>query len=85
MASRFALDRYHHLDSATHAKEWLIMREQFGLAPNALDEYARVLSTAWPASGAISMYPETQARLRHSKRTPTTSDSSNRYCFGDRA
>jgi hypothetical protein len=27
MASKFALDRYHHLDSATHAKEWLIMRD----------------------------------------------------------
>jgi hypothetical protein len=45
MASRFALDRYHHLDSATHAKEWLIMREQFGLAPNSLDAYARALDS----------------------------------------
>jgi site-specific recombinase XerD len=45
MASRFVLDRYHQLDSATHAKEWLIMREQFGLAPNSLDAYARALDS----------------------------------------
>ncbi len=41
MALRFDFDRHRHLAGLTHARAWLTMREQFGLAPNTLDAYAR--------------------------------------------
>jgi site-specific recombinase XerD len=41
MAPRFSVDRYHHLASAVHTRQWLTMREQFGLIANTLDAYAR--------------------------------------------
>ena len=36
MALRFELDRHHYVARAIHARAWLTMREQFGLAPNTL-------------------------------------------------
>ncbi len=45
MALRFDLDRHPHLVRATHARAWLTMREQFGLAPNTLDAYARAVDS----------------------------------------
>ena len=45
MALRFDLDRHHHLAEAVHARAWLTMREQFGLAPNTLDAYARAVDS----------------------------------------
>jgi integrase/recombinase XerD len=45
MAHRFDLDRHHHLAGAIHARAWLTMREQFGLAPNTLDAYARAVNS----------------------------------------
>jgi site-specific recombinase XerD len=43
MAPRFSVDRYRHLASAVHARQWLTMREQFGLTANTLDAYARAI------------------------------------------
>ena len=43
MALRFDLNRHRHLAGVTHARTWLTMREQFGLAPNTLDAYARAV------------------------------------------
>jgi integrase/recombinase XerD len=45
MALRFDLDRHRHLAGVTHARAWLTMREQFGLAPNTLDAYARAVDS----------------------------------------
>ncbi len=45
MATRFYIERYHHLHSAVHARQWLTMREQFGLAANTLDAYARAVDS----------------------------------------
>lgn len=45
MAHRFDLDRHHHLAEGTHARAWLTMREQFGLAANTLDAYARAVDS----------------------------------------
>lgn len=45
MALRFDLDRHHYLAGTTHARAWLVMREQFGLAPNTLDAYARAIDS----------------------------------------
>lgn len=45
MALRFDLDRYECLAGVAHARAWLTMREQFGLAPNTLDAYARSLES----------------------------------------
>jgi integrase/recombinase XerD len=45
MAPRFSLDRFRHLDTAVHARQWLTMREQFGLTPNTLDAYARAIDS----------------------------------------
>jgi site-specific recombinase XerD len=45
MAPRFSVDRYRHLASAVHARQWLIMREQIGLSPNTLDAYARAIDS----------------------------------------
>ena len=43
MALRFDLSRHRYLAGAVHARAWLTMREQFGLAPNTLDAYARAV------------------------------------------
>jgi site-specific recombinase XerD len=43
MAPRFSLDRYRHLASAVPARQWLTMREQFGLTANTLDAHARAI------------------------------------------
>lgn len=45
MALRFDLDRHHYLAGAIHARAWLTMQEQFGLAPNTLDAYARAVDS----------------------------------------
>jgi site-specific recombinase XerD len=45
MAPRFSVDRYRHLASAVHARQWLTMREQFGLTANTLDAYARAIDS----------------------------------------
>jgi site-specific recombinase XerD len=45
MAPRFSLDRFRHLDTAVHARQWLSMCEQFGLTPNTLDAYARAIDS----------------------------------------
>ncbi len=45
MALRFNLDRHRHLAGVTHARAWLTMREQVGLAPNTLDAYARAIDS----------------------------------------
>ena len=45
MALRFDLDRHVHLTGVVHARAWLTMREQFGLAPNTLDAYARAVDS----------------------------------------
>ena len=45
MAIRFDFDRHAHLSGIRHARAWLTMREQFGLAPNTLDAYARAVDS----------------------------------------
>jgi site-specific recombinase XerD len=45
MALRFDLSRHRYLAGAVHARAWLTMREQFGLAPNTLDAYARAVDS----------------------------------------
>jgi hypothetical protein len=34
-------ERYRHLSAVVHARDWLLMRARFGLAPNTIDAYAR--------------------------------------------
>ncbi len=45
MALRFNVNRYECLAGSAHARAWLTMREQFGLAPNTLDAYARSIES----------------------------------------
>lgn len=45
MAPPFSVHRYRHLNTVVHACQWLTMREQFGLAPNTLDAYARAIDS----------------------------------------
>jgi len=45
VAPPFSVHRYRHLNTVVHACQWLTMREQFGLAPNTLDAYARAIDS----------------------------------------
>jgi site-specific recombinase XerD len=45
MAPEFRIDRYQYIHYSTHARQWLIMRGQFGLAANTLDAYARAIDS----------------------------------------
>ena len=45
MPASFSISRYPVLRSIDHACQWLTIRQQFGLAPNTLDAYARALDS----------------------------------------
>jgi site-specific recombinase XerD len=63
MAPRFSVDRYRHLASAGQARQWLTMREQFGLTANTLDAYARAIDSyfSFLASRECTCETSTQA------------------------
>src|ERR1700737_1760720 len=65
MAPRFSVDRYRHLASAGQARQWLTMREQFGLTANTLDAYARAIDSyfSFLASCECTAVASTQAAV----------------------
>jgi site-specific recombinase XerD len=57
------LERYPHLSAAAYARDWLVMRAQFGLAPNTIDAYARSLDSyfSFAASTGVDQEKSTRA------------------------
>jgi integrase/recombinase XerD len=55
-------ERYRHLRSVGHARDWLLMRARFGLAPNTIDAYARSLDSYFSFAASTEIDPETSTR-----------------------